>query len=298
MTSPGLLFSPLLASRGIPHAFTTRTGGVSAAPFDSLNFGNPMDLPLGQPRDPVSSIRENFRRVLDAIGLPGREVVQVYQVHGPRAHIFTPGSPSRDRRAIASSQPRDAAAPPVPACSTSTEQELDFKADALVTNDASRAVAVRVADCCPVLIASADGSVVAAVHAGWRGVVSDVVSAAVSAMATLLPRAAGTPLIAAIGPCIGPSHFEVGPEVAAEFTRRFGHAEHVRPHADPSAAALGKRFIDLQSALAELLRGAGVATIDTIAACTASDPARFFSHRRDKGVTGRMIGLIAPRAAT
>ncbi len=299
MPAPALLFSPLLTEFCIPHAFTTRAGGVSPAPFDSLNFGNPMDLPPHIARDPIANIKGNFRRVLDTIGTPDREVVEVYQIHSNIAKVFHPGQPSRQRRAALAHEPPD--------------EEFDFKADALITADPARMLAVRVADCCPILLATPDGSTVAAVHAGWRGVVSNILDSAVNAMQELTgpapPRSRGTgvppvsapstcpaPLLAAIGPCIGPAQFEVGPEVAEQFESSFGNRDHILLHPDPAASRAGKAFINLKSALRAQLLALGITRIDTIEGCTASEPARFFSHRRDRGITGRMIGLIGPRA--
>ncbi|MBL8963887.1 MAG: laccase domain-containing protein [Phycisphaeraceae bacterium] len=292
MPAPGLLYSPLLSECRIPHAFTTREGGVSAPPFDSLNFGNPMDLPPSQPRDPVENIRENFRRVLHEIGAADREVTQVYQVHGGTAHVFRPGAPSRDRMPISPpDRPSTEPAPPGP-----DWEELDFKADAIVTDDPSRVVAVRVADCVPVLLATEDGRLVAAVHAGWRGIVLNVTRAAVTAMRTLAAEHdARRDVVAAIGPCIGPSRFEVGPEVAGEFRRLFGDDRHALEHPDPDSARQGKVLIHLAAALKMQLNTLGITRIDTVPGCTASEPHRFFSHRREAGITGRMVGLIGPR---
>lgn len=280
-TTPALLNSPLLARHGIPHAFTTRRGGVSPPPFDSLNFGNPMDLPPSQGRDPIHNIQENFHRVLLAIDAPDREVTQVYQVHSARAHIFRPGKPSRNHRHRTNGNDTEA---------------VDFKADALLTDDTTRVLAVRVADCCPILLATDDGRAVAAVHAGWRGVVEGVIPNAVDSLRRLAADiGASTRLLAAVGPCIGPARFEVGPEVVERFTLAFGHTDHLSPHPDPLAAAQGKAFVRLAAAINEHLRLAGVESIDSIPGCTASEPDRFFSHRREAGVTGRMIGVIGPR---
>lgn len=262
VATPPCLFAPRLSSIGVPHAFTTRTGGVSRGVFTSLNFGNPMEF-VGAQRDPPEAIAENFRRVLHAVGAEGREVVQVYQVHGPAVRVFRRGDPSRDLR---------------------PDGPLDFKADALVTDDPARVVAVRVADCTPVLLASGDGRVVAAVHAGWRGVIAGVAPAAVRAMRDL----GATSIVAAIGPCIGTEAFEVGPEVLAEFRRVFGEAAPIRERTD------GKGHVDLKAALAIQLREQAVTAIDVLPHCTASDPSLFFSHRRDRGMTGRMVGLIGP----
>lgn len=261
-----VLASPLLAA---PHAFTSRLGGVSGPPFDSLNYGNPSELPPGVARDPKSNIEANFARVLDAIGCPGRRIVQVHQVHGAGVHVV--------RRADAAAN-----SPPI--------VWGDVKADAIVTDDPACVVAVRVADCCPVLLSTADGDAVGAVHAGWRGVVAGVLPEAIGALRNLAgPR---SEIRAAIGPCIGPERFEVGPEVADEFRRVFG--SDAEPLLRPGVP--GKFFVDLKASLALQLRRAGVERFSVDPACTASDPTRFFSHRRDAGVTGRMIGIIGPVA--
>ena len=101
------------------------------------------------------------------------------------------------------------------------------QADALVTADRGRAVSVRTADCCPVLLATADGRAVAAAHAGWRGAVAGVVGAAVAELCRVAGTTGPAGLIAAVGPCIGVDAFEVGPEVLAAFADRFG-ADTVR----------------------------------------------------------------------
>jgi YfiH family protein len=259
--APVLLTSPLLTAAGIPHAFSTRIGGVSAAPFDSLNLGNPSELPRDK-RDPPENIRENFRRILAGIGCEDRTLTEVHQVHAAAVHVAGP---------------------------VTDERSPDPKADAIVTRERSRVLAIRVADCAPVLLATPDGSMVAAVHAGWRGVVAGVLPAAISAMQRLGARE----LLAAMGPCIGPDHFEVGPEVAEQFDRLFRgmaaapvlRAETLKPH------------LDLKAALRAQLTAAGVERTDVLPHCTWADSDLFFSHRRDRGVTGRTAAVIAVRGA-
>lgn len=264
MGSPVLLTSPLLASCGIPHAFTTRQGGFSTGLFDSLNFGNPSDL-AAERRDPASRIALNKEAALLATGMAGREFVEVHQVHGDTVHVVRAGS-------------------------TTHAGPETTKADAIVSDDAGRAVAVRVADCTPVLIATADGRMVAAVHAGWRGVVSGVACRTVEAMMRL--GASPEELVAAIGPCISEPEFEIGPEVVEAFRAAFGAAT---PHARDVAG--GKGRADLQGALRTSLEGRGVRRIDTIARCTVRNPSLFFSHRRDHGATGRMAAFIGAKTA-
>lgn len=248
-----LLRSPLLAH--IPHGFSTRRGGVSLGPFASLNLGNPSDLPPER-RDPPYNIRENFRRILHNLSCNGREIVEVHQVHGADIHLCLRGRPSH-------AGPRDT------------------RADAIITDDPGRILAIRVADCAPVLLASHDGRLVAAVHAGWRGVVAGIAPAAAAAMRTL----GATQLLAAIGPCIGPDHFEVGEEVASEFTRAFGKSA-------PIIRTGPKPRIDLKEALRIQLAQTGITRIDVSDRCTHRDADEFFSHRRDRGLTGRTAGFI------
>ena len=161
------------------------------------------------------------------------------------------------------------------------------EADGLVTDDPTTIVAVRTADCVPVLLASDDGAVVAAAHAGWRGVVSGVVPETVRSIRALTRR----PLNAAIGPCISSPAFEVGPEVVEAFRAAFGDAAsslHTPGRGDRS-------HIDLVRALIEQLRPL-VACIDTAAArCTVSDSELFFSHRREAAAAGRMLSGIGTR---
>jgi YfiH family protein len=241
--------SPLLESIGVPHAFSTRVGGVSRPPFHSLNLGNPSGTEI---KDQWPNIYENYARLQSAIGCADRARSWVHQVHG--------GDVLR--------------------CDGSFES--GGKADALVTEEAERLLSVRVADCAPVLMASDDGRIVAAVHAGWRGVLADVVTSAAAQM-----RCPASAIAAAIGPCIGFDAFEVGPEVLEAFDSEFGFDAPVR------RGGSEKGFIDLRGALSIQLRRIGVNRIDTTDRCTFTRADEFFSHRRDKGVTGRMAAIIA-----
>lgn len=289
---PRLLRSELLTRLGVPHAFTTRIGGVSNGAFESLNFGNPAEF-KGEQRDPPANIQRNLELVQHAIGAAWREVVQVYQVHGASVHLLTSGRRSHPT-------------------------QNDTKADAMVTRDPSRVLVVRVADCAPVLLTSGDAKVVAAVHAGWRGVVSGVLLNAVRVVQSEGARE----ISAAIGPCIGAASFEVGPEVLDEFVRAFG-SEMVgempsgwrvgdaiegvnevsgiagrgageQPRVVAWRRADGKAQVDLRGALEVQLRDVGVdrARIEHVGGCTARDASLYFSHRRELGKTGRLIGMI------
>jgi YfiH family protein len=200
---------------------------------------------------------------LRALGLEGREWMHLHQVHGARVVRVERGK----------------------------DHDHNLKADVLVGDDAERALTVRVADCVPVLLASEDGKVVAAVHAGWRGVIAGAVTGAMEEM----KRWRGVPggrVVAAIGPGIGFEAFEVGGEVIDEFERAFGKEAPVRRRGD------GKGNVDLREAIQRQLIGAGVReeNIDGTDRCTYRHVEEFFSHRRDRGITGRMAGVIAAAA--
>jgi YfiH family protein len=257
-TSPtGVVYygSRLLDAAGVPHAFSTRLGGVSAPPFDSLNLGNPNGC---DSQDPWERVYENYALLHFAIGLGGKDRLWVHQVHGPDVHAVRVGQPF----------------------------ESGVKGDAMTSDDPDRAIAIRVADCVPILVATTNGKLVAAIHAGWRGVVANVVGATINQ----LRERGGSTFVAAIGPCIGFDAFEVGPEVLAEFQRLFEEQAPIRRMDD------GKGRVDLREGVRMQLIGAGLADhqIDTSDRCTSRDAEEFFSHRRDRGVTGRMAALIAP----
>lgn len=247
--------SPLLRGVGVPHAFSTRIGGISPKPFDSLNLGNPSGCDV---RDDSDRIRENYRLLLRAAGCEGRELLAVYQVHASGVIRVTRGNP----------------------------HDNNTKGDALVTDDPARVLSVRVADCVPLLLSTGDGRAVAAVHAGWRGVVANIATEAIKML-----RHHGDHLFAAIGPAIGFDSFEVGPEVLDEFTRRFGPSAPIRHTPD------GKGRVDLRECLRRQLIEAGIPDdrIDHTDRCTYTHDDEFFSHRRDRGVSGRMAAVIATR---
>jgi YfiH family protein len=156
-------------------------------------------------------------------------------------------------------------------------------ADAIIGRQQSQrvAVGVRVADCVPLLLADSDSGDVAAVHAGWRGVVAHVVPAAVRALA-------GKSVCAAIGPCIGSCCFEVGRDVAETIGQASTQQVVVR--------VLGhKAFVDLRMAVRAQLLAHGVKgeRIEDVPGCTKHEPTRFHSYRRDGASSGRMLAAIA-----
>ncbi len=244
-----ILTAPRLSALGFRHAFTTRVGGVSEPPYEALDFA--------LLRDP-DRLRENVRRLGEAVGFDPARLHQTRQVHG-RAVVVADGAP---------------------------EAMALREADALVAEPESGfAVAVRVADCVPVLLADPETGRVAAVHAGWRGVEAGVLAATVEQMGGA-PKA----FAAAIGPSIGPCCFEVGADVAARIVA-VSNEEVVRRRAGEKA------FVDLRSAVRTQLVALGLATenVDDVPGCTRCDAVRFYSYRRDGDASGRLVGVIAAR---
>ena len=248
--------SPTLTAAGFVHGFSTRLGGISPPPFESLNLGNA----AGGPRDETENITENQKRFLSAIGADDFRLVTVRQVHGADVAVAGAGDAGHGERNANDSAP----------C-----------ADALVVRDPGLLAGMRTADCVPILIGSRDGRIAAAVHAGWRGLVSGVIGACIRCM-----EAAGFPagqLVAAIGPCIGERIYEVGPEVAKAFEQaglRAAVKEYSKPH------------INLNLATRIELVHAGIRQIDSSELCTSERAELFYSHRRDHGTTGRLLAAI------
>lgn len=235
------LQSPRLLAAGFPfHGFTTREGGVSEGPYASWNFSPSTG-------DAPEKIEQNFARLAEEVELPRGSIYGVHQVHSDRVVALL--APESDTR-------------------------LE-KADALFTSLPQVVVGVKTADCVPVLMADPTTRSVAAIHAGWRGVVSGIVTKA-------LAHFSGSPLCV-IGPHISYDQFQVGPEVI----------EHFPLHHKPDPTAEGKFLVDLRGALVAQLQEAGVSgeDIEHVYGCTITDE-RFYSHRRSGGVTGRMFNFI------
>jgi polyphenol oxidase len=252
--------------------FTTRAGGVSAAPFDSMNLGDH----VGDQPAQVQANRALLQRVT------GTRTVFLKQVHG--SAVLTLDSASSD------GQP----------------------ADACVTTQRQLACTVMVADCLPVLLTTEAGDVVAAAHAGWRGLaggglgagqngVLEAVYASFRALAQAGRAQVAIKTIAWLGPCIGPSAFEVGAEVRAAFVAVQPEASRCFVAVTPARANGERKYLANLQGLARLrLQALGVTQIygndGSAPWCTVSNPSRFFSHRRDAssgfGTTGRMAACI------
>jgi polyphenol oxidase len=220
-------------------AFSTREGGVSDGPYESLNLGV-------KTRDETENVVENRRRVAASIGFDPERVARIWQVHGAELREWAdyPGPPGW----------------------TDIGRRLDH-VDGQLTALPGLALSVLVADCLPVALIG--GGRAAMLHCGWRPLAGGIVE---KALATF-----DEPPAAAIGPGIGRCCYEVGEEVLSEF-------------ADLEGVADG-RMLDLRMVVRRKLEAAGVSEIEDVDLCTSCRPDLFFSHRRDKGVTGRQGGF-------
>lgn len=230
------------APPGVRALSTWRRGGISTGKYESLNLGSHVG-------DEGTAVAGNRRRLQVAAGLPA-EPCWLRQVHGTEVANLDLDAPL-------------------------TGQDASF------TRKHGRICAILSADCLPILIAAADGSVIGAAHAGWRGLSTGVLAAAVRAIG-----ADPAALIAWIGPCIGPGVYEVGPEVReAVLARMPGAASAFRINAHA-------RFMADLPLIARLqLQDLGLRRIYGGSVCTYADKERYFSHRRD-GQTGRQATLI------
>jgi YfiH family protein len=241
------------APPGVEAVSTARNGGVSSRPWDALNLATHVG-------DAEHSVKENRRRLRAAARLPA-EPRWLRQVHG---------------MAVADLDTLPEGVVP--------------EADAAVATRPGVVCAVLTADCLPVLLAAADGTGVAAAHAGWRGLAAGVVEETVAALRARLP--AGAALLAWLGPAIGPANFEVGEEVRTAFLA----------HDAAAAGAFTRRgdghwHADLYQLARQRLAALGITAVSGGGLCTYADGARFYSHRRDVQhrqlpATGRMATLI------
>jgi YfiH family protein len=254
------LTSPRLAQEGFRHAFFTRRGGVSAGEHASLNFA-------ASTGDDPENVARNVERAAEVLGVDAARVLYLSQVHGADAVVVT-GADARDGA-------------------------IHREGDAIAARAGEPvACGVRSADCGTILVGDAASGAVAAIHAGWRGTVRGVVPAAVARLREL--AGGGGRLVAAIGPHIEACCFEVGDEVAAELAAASdAGGSVVRP------GPRGKPHVDLRAVLRAQLRAAGLdgGAIDDVRGCTACDPERFFSYRRQGPRSGRLLAAIVPRAA-
>lgn len=255
--APEVIEAPSLSGLpGIRHAYFTRRGGVSEGIYGSLNGG------LGSSDTPAHVV-ENRRRMAAHLAVGDDRLVSLYQIHSSEVVVLDGPIPLAERP----------------------------KADGMVTRVPGLALGIATADCGPILFADARNGVVGAAHAGWKGALTGVIEATVSAMEGLGARR--DDIVAVLGPTIAQPAYEVGPDFIARF-----HAEAVgvERFLGPGARD-GHAQFDLPGFILARLEEAGVASGTALGRCTYSDPDLFYSYRRTTHRTeadyGRLISAIS-----
>jgi len=254
MAEPVFIRSQLLAGHGFNGIFTLRQGGVSPPPFNEQNFGTGLG-------DPDSHIEHNLHRIVKSAALPSlpHQAIQVHQT----GILWCNGSGHMHQH----------------------------QADILISSQANTAIAVRVADCLPILLADPETGMIAAVHAGWRGTAAGIIKHAIKAMHQHGVKREN--LLASLGPCIGPCCFAIGHETAIALKQSTeGAANCISRTSETHADLLEINRLQL------IESGLAVTHIEAVRACTACDPDRFFSFRRDGKASGRHLAVVSASPST
>lgn len=237
---------------GLRHGIFTRHGGVSAAPFHSLNLG-------GSVGDDPAAVRANHVRMYAALGVEDARACTVWQVHSSDIVIAT--EPAPDHGWLA-------------------------HADGLLTDKPDLPLSMRFADCTPLLFHDPTRGVIGIAHAGWRGTVQGIGGKMIRRMNETY-GCRPVDIQAVIGPSIGPCHYQVGAEVLNAARQHFGDLDGLtRTLSD------GSLSFDLWAANARDLRDAGAEQIGIMQICTAEHTDEWFSHRGEQGHTGRFGAVI------
>ncbi len=252
LDTPRPLVAHQLAAAGFSHGFFTRSGGVSTHSYASLNCS----YSVGDTREHVD---ENLRRVAAHFNLVPEQLAFASQVHGQRVVVVDQNT---DLRALRREP-----------------------ADALLSLSPGVALAVRTADCVPILIGELDTGAALAIHAGWRGLCGGVIEAGLGALRDIV--GSSPQLLACVGPYIHQPAFEVSDEVAEQLVA-VSHPGVV------ARSALGRPHVDLGEVAKSKLVSMGLAreNIHDIDCCTQENRAHFFSYRRDGSASGRHIHVI------
>ncbi len=236
-----LLLAASIEALGVPHAFTTRHGGMSVPPFDTLNLGQAVG-------DDPAAVIENRRRVTALLGRSPGGHIEASQVHGREVAVVTGADRGKTVRGV----------------------------DGLVTQDRGVVLAIHSADCVPLLLVDPRRGAIAAVHTGWRGTADGAATAALAAL-TGVCGSHPSDLVAAIGPAIGPCCYEVD----APVFERFAHWRWAPRVFTPTRSGRWALDLWESNRLQLLDAGVPAEAITIAGLCTAHHPPLFFSHRRD-----------------
>ncbi len=258
---PVYRFDQLGGDPSLVHAVFTRLGGVSRPPYASLNLGHTVG-------DDLAAVQVNHNRMFQALGLDRSQAVGCHLTHGADVFVVT----------------------------ASDRGQILGRADAIVTAEAGVYLSMRFADCTPILLHDPVRRAVGLAHAGWRGTVKNVAGAVVRAMVDELgcsPEA----ITALIGPAIGPCCYQVGDEVIQAVEGAFSLAGSTGNGQAPLFSRRNGRFafFDLWEANRRQLLAAGAGQVGVAGLCTACHTDHFFSHRAERGQTGRFGVVIGYR---
>ena len=251
--------SPLFDSFNVSHMFTTKNGGVSSGPFESLN----MSPGKGQIKDIRENVEHNHEMVANALGFSYSDIFRTHQMHTTNIEIVTENNIGTDHRTY-----------------------LDG-IDGLITKEKGVLLSARMADCVPVLLYDTKNAACAAIHSGWRGTLGGIVPKAVQMMYDNFGSEPES-MIAAIGPAAQSCCYEVGKEVFDAFVAQNSD------FATGFEQRNGKLYLNLHIIIADQLKicGFGDNNISISRLCTICYPELFFSHRRQGAVRGTMAALI------
>ncbi len=246
-------------ANGLLCGFTTRNGGISRPPYNSLNLGFNTD----DQRHLVEGNRSNLVRSFE---VEPHQLLTIQQVHGSDVLVIDEPNPD-----------------------VSHFQRVE--ADAIISNQAGMMFGVLTADCYPVLLWDPRNQVGAAVHVGWRGAAAGILQKTVSSLQNQFGTRAED-LFAAVGPGIGAAHYQVDRPVRSAFTEGSGFWDRIAKE-----VGLGQWTLDLRESCRLQLDAAGLDArqVDLAEENTVDQKELFFSHRRDQGVTGRQMGFVVLR---
>ncbi len=244
MATPMIQLIEGIAPEQVLLATTSREGGFSKPPYNNFNLGDHVG-------DDLALVTANRQLLYSSLNING-QIQWLEQIHGS------------DVVNVIAHQP----VPP--------------RADAAYTKQKGMALAILTADCLPILLSNKLGTEIAAIHAGWRPLAADILTATIDKF-----DCPANEIIAWLGPCIGPDAFEVGPEVKAQFL-----SLNSKLNSAFNATNNGKYLANLHVLATRLLQVKGITTIHAMPECTHSNTQKYFSYRRD-GQTGRMASVIA-----
>ena len=237
----------------VTQAIFSRRGGVSPTPWASLNMG-------GTVGDDPDNVKENKRRALETLGVGTTSIFDVWQVHGTKI--------------VKATRPRDL-------------QKPHAHADAIITNTIGITLMMRFADCVPIFFVDPIRKAIGLAHAGWQGTVNGIIRTTVAAMRAAF-GSKPEDIIAGIGPSIGPDHYQIGEELAGKVRLVFGENEN-----SVLSTLNGNTYFNLWAANQLQLISCGIREIEVCRICTACHLDDWYSHRAEKGKTGRFGAILS-----